>query len=126
MSARLDGSEILNPGLLRHQIIWQRKNVTGQNSTGEDVFTWQDYLTCRAQVAAASGTEYAREMQTWPEAKFILTQHFSRGISEDMRIAWYVDGDVKYLDVLNIDDPAGTGRYQEVVCRTYSGVGFTA
>lgn len=125
--ARIDGDPILNPGLLRHQITWQRKDVTGQDSFGQDSFAWVDVLTCKARVQGSNSGrgETERLMQRFPEADFVITQHFSRGLEESMRIAWFVDGEVTYLDVLSIDDPAGTGRYQTVVCRNF-GSTFTA
>ena len=118
--------EALDPGQLRHQITWQQKGVTGQNSYGEDSYTWNDVLTCRAQVESTSGRdEFASVMQRWAEAKYVITQHFATGLLAEMRIAWYVNGATVYLDVLAIDDPPGTGRYQKIVARTFEGT-FTA
>ena len=122
MSARVDGSDILNPGLLRHQITWQQA-VTGQNSTGEDIYAWTDFLTCRARVESTNGRQFESVMQRWAEADYVMTQHFSPGVLEDMRIA--CGGEIVYLDPINIGDPSGTRRQQTVVCRTYEG-DFTA
>ncbi len=122
----IDGGEVLNPGLLRHQITWQQKIVSGQNSFGEDIYTWQDFLTCKARVQGAPGKdETERAMQRWADAEFMITQHFSPGVAANMRIAWWIDGAMVYLDVLNIDDPPGTGRYQNILARTFEGT-FTA
>lgn len=121
----LDGGEILNPGLLRHQITWQVKALSGQDSFGVNIYTWTDLLKCRARVQATSGKEFAQVMQRFAEADYVLTQHFSKGLSEQMRIAWLVDGGTTYLDVLSIDDPAGTERYQMITCKTF-GTTFTA
>ena len=116
------GEEILNPGLLRHQITWQQKSVTGQNSYGEDIFTWTNFLTCRARVEGAPGNnEVERAMQKWADAEFLITQHFSPGVLANMRIEWWIDGAMVYLDVLSIDDPPGTGRYQKILARTFEG-----
>jgi head-tail adaptor len=113
--------ETLDPGQLRHQITWQQRNIS-QNSFGEDVVTWSNFLTCRAAVETTSGKgEYAAVMQKWAEAQFAITQHFAPGLLAEMRIAWYVDGAMVYLDVLSIDDPAGTGRYQKIIARTFEG-----
>ena len=126
MSARLDGSNILNPGLLRHQITWQQKSVIGQNASGEDIFAWTDFLTCRARVQSTAGRELTRIMQIWAEADFLIEQHFSRGLRDDMRISWYNEGEIIYLDVLNINDPENNERYLEVVTKTFVDTGFTA
>ena len=121
----LFGGEILNPGLLRHQITWQRKSVSGQNSFGEDIYTWQNFLTCRARVEGApnsSGQDESQQaMQRWAEAEYLITQHFAPGLAAKMRIAWWIDGAMVYLDVLNIEDPPGTGRYQKILARTFEG-----
>lgn len=120
----LFGGQILNPGLLRHQITWQQKVVSGQNSYGEDVYTWENVLTCRARVEGApriNQNESQQAMQRWAEAEYMITQHFSPGLEAKMRLAWWIDGAMVYLDVLNIDDPPGTGRYQEILARTFEG-----
>lgn len=119
MYAKADGSEILNPGLLRHRITWQEQVVTSQDSYGQNVYTWQPVLTCRAQVQARGGMEMERAMQKWADAQFLITQHFSPGLRAKMRILWYVDGETQILDVLGIDDPSGMGRYQNVVCKNF-------
>lgn len=122
----LDGAAVLDPGRLFDQIVWQRKNVTGQDSFGQDVFEWTDFLPCRANVDSTPGRgEFAQLMQRWPEADYLITQHYSRNVSEDMRISWFVDGAIKYLDVLKIDPSPGRRAYQTVVCRTFGGT-FTA
>ena len=119
MSGRIDGSFILNPGLLRHGIVWQEKVVSGQDTTGADVYSWNDVLRCRARVQALGGREYARVMERWADAQYEITQHYSKGLKAKMRIQWLVDGDTHTLDVLNINDPAGAGRYQTVICKDH-------
>jgi head-tail adaptor len=126
MYGRAIDSDALDPGLLRHQITWQKKVVSGQNSYGEDNFSWVNFLTCRACVEGAPRRgETQQAMQRWAEAEYQITQHFSPGLEAKMRIAWWIDGAMAYLDVLNIDDPPGTGRYQKILARTFEGT-FTA
>lgn len=116
---------ILNPGVLRHRVTWQGRNVTGQNSFGEDVPApgnsggWADIVTLAAQVTAIQGDELMRAQQYFVLAKYKITQHFYSGLQEAMRIAWFVDGRQLYLTVLNINDPPGTGRYQTVIAKDY-------
>lgn len=127
MSARLDGSQILNPGLLRHQITWQQKTASGQNASGEDNVVWTDFLTCRASVESTTGREFQRVMQIWAEADFVIRQYFSRGLTTDMRIAWFVEGQMIYLDVLDISDPLNNEiDGQEVVVKTFQETGYVA
>lgn len=105
----------LNPGTLRHQITWQRKGVTGQNSFGEDAYTWGDLVTLKASVQNLNGRELFAVQQKWAEARYRITQHFYSGLTPKDRISWYDDGVVKTLDVLDIQDTAGTGRVQTVI-----------
>lgn len=123
--ARIDGSIILNPGLLRHRVTWQGRNVAGQNTFGEDVPApgnsggWADIVTLAAQVTALQGDELMRAQQYFALAKYKILQHFYSGLQEAMRIAWFVDGRQLYLTVLNINDPPGTGRYQNIIAKDY-------
>ncbi len=118
-------------GDLLDQITWQRKGIAGQNASGEDIYTWVDLLTCKARIQSsrsliAKNPEFQQVMQRWAEADFIITQHFSPGLSADMRISWFTDGAVVYLDVLGVDDHTEEiVQYQTVACRTFEG-GFTA
>lgn len=123
---RIDGSEIFNPGLLRHQITWQQKTVSGQNSAGEDIFAWSTFRTCRVEIKSTTGQEFERVMQIWPEADYVVQQNFLLGMLPDMRGSWFVDGAVIYLDILDISDPINNRAYQEIVCRTFVQGGFTA
>lgn len=117
---RFDGSIVLNPGLLRDQIIWQQKSVTGQNTFGEDVYTWANFVRCRAKVEAISGgDELFRGSQFYGLAKYTLLQHYTRGLQNDMRIAWLIDDSYLYLNVLSIDPGPGMRQYQTVLAKDY-------
>lgn len=116
---RVDESRILNPGILRHQITWQRKAVTGQNSFGEATYTWADVVTCRAQMKQMQGREFEAAQQRWPDARYQIIQHHYAGLDSEMRISWYVDGAVLTLDVLDIADRPGTGRYQIITAKDH-------
>jgi head-tail adaptor len=116
------GDAILNPGCLRHQITWQRKNVVGQDSYGGETLGTPAYLqvvNCRAEVTALQGRELSAAQQRWAEAKWQIKQHWYRGLTPDMRISWYIDGEVRTLDVLDIQDPAGTGRMQVITAKDH-------
>lgn len=118
-SFRIDEGRALNPGLLRHRIIWQKKEVTGQNSYGEDVYEWQDVITCSAQVRAMAGRELESALQRWAEAKYAIRQHRYRGLDVTYRIYWYNDGVEKFLDPLEVSDQAGTSRVQDIVAKEW-------
>lgn len=116
---RLDGARTLNPGLLIHQIRWQEKVSTGLNSSGEDTYEWQEVVTCRAQIKTIAGRELEMARQRWAEAKYEITQHWFSGLRPDMQITWYIGGEERTLDVLDVRDPAGTGRVQVVIAKDH-------
>lgn len=112
----------LNPGILRHQITWQRENVTGQDGFGSDILGTPAYLnvaTCRAEVKHLAGRELEAAQQRWAEAKYQITQHYSRGLSNAMRISWYIDGQVRLLDVLAIKDVSMLNRIQVITAKDH-------
>lgn len=117
---RVDESKTLNPGLLRHRITWQRKVVSGQDSFGQDLYTWADVVTVSCQVKPLSGREMQSAQQRWAEAKYRITQHYVAGMDRMERGAWYVDGEYRYLDVLDINDRAGTGRVLEITAKEWT------
>ncbi len=116
----LDEAAILNPGILRHQITWQRKTVTGQNSSGEDVYSWTDVITVRAQVRALTGRELQAAQQRWAEAQYMIRQHYVKGLERVERGSWFIDGQVRYLDILDVQDIPGTGRYLEIIAKEWT------
>lgn len=107
----------LNPGRLRHQITWQRQAVSTQNSFGDDVSSWTDVITCRANVRSLSGRELSAAQQLWAEAKYLIEQHYIPRLSTEDRISWYIDGDVRLLDVIAIEDTVGTGMTHAVYAK---------
>lgn len=110
---RLDEGRTLNPGLLREQVTFQRKTVTGQNSYGEDTYTWTDVLTCKMQVVAMQGRELESAQQRWAEARFRLRGHYTDRVTTTMRAVW----NGRYLDVLDAEDPYGTRRVLQVAAK---------
>lgn len=118
-SSRIDEARALNPGLLRHRIVWQAKEVTGQDGFGQDVYDWQDVISCPAQVRMLSGRELEVAQQRWAEAKYMIRQHYYRGLGTTHRIFWSIDGVDKYLDPLEVSDIAGTGRVQDIVAKEW-------
>lgn len=105
-----------NVRAFRHQITWQRRNLASPPS-GSDDFVWSDVLTCRASIEQAGfrqSAEHSGAQQTIAEWSYEITQHYSRGLNTEMRIGWWIDGEMRYLDVLDIQDATGSGRFQLV------------
>lgn len=116
---RIDEGQVLNPGVLRHQITWQSKTITGQNSAGEDIVSWVDVITVKCQVKSLQGREVEATRQRWAEAQFHVKQHYVPGMERIDRGYWLVDGAVQYLDILDIQDPVGTGRFQVIMAKEW-------
>lgn len=119
-SSRIDEARVLNPGILRHRIVWQIKELTGQDSFGADIYDWQVVASCPAQVRTLTGRELEAAQQRWTEAKYAIRQHFYRGLGTTHRIYWYIDGVEKFLDPLEVSDLAGTGRVQDIVAKEWA------
>lgn len=114
-------AEVLNPGLLRHQITWQRKGITGQSSFGTDEYTWNVVLVCKARVLSLGGTEQDADMEKMAVDMYQITQHYYKGLRPGDRIEWWNDDIVTYFDVLNISDTQGLERFQVVLCKALEG-----
>lgn len=109
--------EILNPGTLRDQITWQTKNVIGQDTYGHDILgdpPHRDVVTCMCRVSGMQGRELIAAQQIWADARYRIRQHYYKGLKPDMQIAWFVDGEVRLLDVLDIQ-PAGDMHQMQVI-----------
>lgn len=117
---RIDEARTLNPGLLRHRITYQRKVISGQDAIGQDLYTWVDLASVSAQIKAVTGREKQSADQRWAEAQYRITQHWYAGLQRGDRIAWWSDGEMRYLDVIDIEDQAGTQRVQFVLAKEWT------
>ena len=118
-SNRVDESALLNPGVLRHQIQWVRQTVTGQDAFGQDVTTPTVVLTCRAQIKSLQGRELFAAQQRWGDARYRIVQHYTAGLRVEDQIEWFVDGELRTLDVLDIGDAGGNGRVQTIYAKDH-------
>ena len=97
----------MNPGDLRTSVVIQQKTVSGQNSSGEDVFTWTTVATMWCQVLPLSGRELESAQQIHAEARFRIRTHYpSVTITRAMRA---VIG-ARVLDILDAEDPGNKQR----------------
>lgn len=111
--------DIQNPGTYRDTLQWQRPVVTEQTTMGEDVVEWQTYCTARASVNALTGRELEAAQQRWADARYQITHAYVSGLHREMRINWYTQGEARLLDVLDIADKPGTGRYLTITARDH-------
>jgi SPP1 family predicted phage head-tail adaptor len=106
----------LDPGRLRHQVQIQRKAISGQNTRGEDLYTWETFRTVYAEVQALAGREFEAAQQRWPEARYQVRLQYLSGVECQMRILWWDDGKARSLDILDVQ--AGQRRDRlTLICR---------
>jgi len=115
---RIDGIKRLTPpGQFRHQITWQVRSLGARTASGQQDYTWADRLTTKCAVRSLSGRELENASRIWAEARFEIQQPYSAGMSAEWRGAWWADGAMRYLEVLDIQDRDGTGRWQWIIAR---------
>lgn len=115
---RLDGARTANPGRWRERVAFQQKTVSGQDSFGQDTYTWTDVQECRMGITLLQGRELSNLQQRWSDVQWRGECHWFTGITTDMRVAWNVDiNTTRYLDVLQAEDPYGTRRVMQVYLR---------
>jgi head-tail adaptor len=118
---RVDESRrALNPGLLRHQIRWERKVVAGQDGFGQDDFTWTLVVLVKAQLVALQGRELETAQQRWAEARYRIRQHYVPGMDRAERGVVKIDGEERYLDIVDVQDLTGTGREQVIIAKEWA------
>lgn len=116
---RIDGGRVVNPGAFRHRIIWQEKAITGQDSFGQDIYSWRDVVSCSAQVRELQGRELQSAQQRWAEAKYMIQQHYDARPRVAHRIAWFNRSTWLYLDPIDIPDQAGTGLVLDIAAKEW-------
>lgn len=117
---RADKSSQLNPGILRHQISWERKTVTGRDAIGQDTYEWTRIVIVKAQVKSLIGQELQIADQRSAEARYQILQHYVPGLQRADRGSWFVDGVTRYLDIVDVQDHAGTGRAQVIIAKEWT------
>lgn len=106
----------MNPGDLRENITIQQKTVSGQNTSGEDVYTWTTVWACKANVLPMSGREIEAAQQKWAEARWKIKIHYpSVAIQRAMQIVW----GVRIFDILDAEDPGGKRREFVMVAKEW-------
>lgn len=113
---RSDGSLPLNPGLLTDRLVIERA-AKSQNAYGEDVITWQPFMTLWCHVRALVGQEMQSVQQAWAEARFkIRTYYPPAEIRREDRAVW----GSRVLDILDAEDPDGVRRELVIYAREFT------
>ena len=92
----------MRSGTLRHQITITRRNVTGQNSFGEDTLgTSTTVGAYKADVIALQGREFEAAQQKWAEARFkVRMRYTATAIRREDQITW----GTRTLEILDVED----------------------
>lgn len=103
----------MNPGDLRHRVVFQSKSVT-RNNIGEQVVTWVPYATRWARVKPLRGRELFAAQQTHSTVDTKIVLRFdstTSAITADMRVVWRGEN----YDVLSAVDQDGGRYYMEIL-----------
>ena len=97
----------MNPGDLRTSVTIEQKTITGQNSSGEDVYTWSTVATMWCDVRPMSGRELEAAQQIHAEARWKIRTHYP---SVTIKRAMRAMIGTRTLDILDAEDPVGKHR----------------
>lgn len=118
---RIDGSrDTLNPGLLRQRVTIQQKSVTGQDTRGQDEYTWASVQETWANITALQGREMEVVQQRWADARFKVIMHFLAGVTFAMRLAWLDGSTTRILQIMDVQDPDGLRKRLVLFCREWA------
>jgi len=101
----------MNPGDLRHRIIFQRL-VETTNEVGETVQTLEDYATVWAAIEPTTGREYYEAQKLQPELTYKITVRYLEGITPDMTIK-FKDRTFRITSIIN---PKELNERLEIMC----------
>jgi len=110
----------MRAGQLRHTVTVTQPVVSGQNAAGEDIVTWSDVGTYKANLAALQGRELATAAQRWADARYMLTMRRQPGITftRKMRVQWLT----RVMDILDVQDMGESFRpFVTMYLRDYDG-----
>lgn len=110
---RSSGSEVFQPGLCRHRIRIMRPIKT-KDDFGADIVTLALYATVPAQVEALQGRELEAAQQRWASARYRIRMQFTKQIEREYSIEWPLASGLLTLDILDVQDPAGTRDYTQI------------
>ncbi len=102
----------MNTGDLRYSVQIEQKTITGQDSYGQDIYTWTVVATLWCEVRAMTGRELEAAQQLHAEARWKMQTHYpSVTIKREMRAVF--GSPPRVLDILDAEDP--TGKRREMV-----------
>ena len=107
----------MKAGKLRQRITLQAKAVT-RDAMGGEVITWPDQATIWASAEPLRGREFFVAQQEQSE----ITIRFRIRYRTDVTTAWRVVWETRVYDIVQIIDPEGMHREQQIMARTQQNV----
>lgn len=101
----------MRAGRLRHQITIEQP-IRTRDEYGEDVASYQTFVTVWANKRQPGGREMFTENVTEAEIKTIFEIRFRDDIDESMRVNWKGN----YFDIQAITDPTGREEALVLMC----------
>lgn len=78
----------INPGELRHKIIFQKLDKDAENDYGEPIEKWDDISSAKAGIYPISGREFYAAETVNSEVSHKVNIRYIPGITSDMRIVF--------------------------------------
>jgi head-tail adaptor len=102
----------MRAGKLRHQVTITERNVTGEDSYGQDTLGVPTTIgTFRCELTALRGRELETAQQTWGDARFKIRMRYPSGITIKREHTATIGS--RAFDILDAEDP--TGRRRELI-----------
>lgn len=108
----------MDAGKLRDQVTIQTKLVTGQDSLGQDEYTWSTVYQAYARVEPLQGRELETMQQRWAEARYKVVLNALAGIERAMRAIWWDGSANRVLNILDVQDTSNAWHGRTVlICK---------
>ena len=102
----------INPGKLDQRITIIDPFATVENEVGDLVSGSMTVAKVWAKVKDQGGREYVESQKIKPEARYVITIRYRRGIYEDMEVLWRD----KVLKISNVFDIQTRKKFMEIQC----------
>lgn len=105
----------MRAGLLRDVVVFQQR-VRSRDSTGAEVWTWQDFRTRAASVVPLSGRRFFEANQLQTQATHTIRVRYEFGFRTDQRIKFSPEpGLFQYFEIVHIPDVNGRRQFFDIV-----------
>jgi SPP1 family predicted phage head-tail adaptor len=92
----------MNAGALRHRVTVKQRTIT-QNSIGEPVKTWSDYLSANANIEPLRGKEFIEGIASQSQVTHKVRLRYRTGIVPTMRV-YFCGRMMEIMYVINVGE----------------------